>query len=47
MTKCPEVDWDLSYKFKGTKGSFLRCYDIDRDATYTLFTKKLKAFADR
>ena len=47
VTKCPEVDWDLSYKFKGTKGSILRCYDIDRDATYVLFNKKLKTFADK
>ena len=37
VTECPEVDWDLSYKFKSTKGSILRCYDIDRDATYALF----------
>ena len=43
VTKCPEVDWDLSYQFKGTKGSILRCYDIDRDATYALFNKKLKS----
>ena len=47
MTKCPEVDRDLSYKYKGAKGSILRCYDIDRDATHVLFTKKLKTLADR
>ena len=47
VTECPEVDWDLSYKFKSTKGSILRCYDIDRDATYALFKKKLKTFADK
>ena len=47
VTACPEVDWDLSYKFKGTKGSILRCYDINRDATYALFNKELKAFADK
>ena len=47
VTKCPEVDWDLSYQFKGTKGLILRCYDIDRDATYALFNKELKAFADK
>ncbi|OHB79703.1 MAG: hypothetical protein A2Z25_03130 [Planctomycetes bacterium RBG_16_55_9] len=47
VTACPEVDWDLSYKFNGTKGSILRCYDIDRDATYALFTKKLKTLADK
>jgi hypothetical protein len=47
VTKCPEVDWDLSYEFKGTKGSILRCYDIDRDATYILFNKKLETLADK
>ena len=47
VTACPEVDWDLSYQFKGTKGSILRCYDIDRDATFTLFNKKLKTFAGK
>jgi len=47
VVKCPEVDWDLSYQFKGNKGSILRCYDIDRDATYALFNRKLKAFADK
>jgi inosine-uridine nucleoside N-ribohydrolase len=47
VTKCPEVDWDLAYKFNRTKGSILRCYDIDRDLTYQLFHKKLKAHADR
>lgn len=47
VTKCPEVDWDLSYKFKDTKGSILRCYDIDRDATYALFGKKLKTLAEK
>ncbi|MFC1633309.1 nucleoside hydrolase [Planctomycetota bacterium] len=47
VAACPEVDWDLSYKFKGTKGSILRCYDIDRDGTYALFNKKLKAFTGK
>ncbi|MHC4518458.1 MAG: nucleoside hydrolase [Planctomycetota bacterium] len=40
---CPEVDWDLAYKFKNTKGKILRCYDIDRDRTYALVHRKLKA----
>jgi inosine-uridine nucleoside N-ribohydrolase len=43
VTKCPDVDWDLAYKFKGTKGKILRCYDIDRDLTYKLFHQKLKS----
>ena len=43
VVDCPEVDWDLAYKFKNTKGKILRCYDIDRDATYALFHRKLKA----
>jgi inosine-uridine nucleoside N-ribohydrolase len=45
VVDCPEVDWDLSYKFKGTKGRILRCYDIDRDGTYALLHRKLKAWA--
>lgn len=45
VVACPEVNWDLNYQFKDTKGTILRCYDIDRDATYALFTKKLKTFA--
>jgi len=42
---CPEVDWFLDYKHKGTKGKILRCYDIDRDKTFALFYDKLKAHA--
>lgn len=40
---CPEVDPDLSYKFKGTKGKILRCYYIDRDLTFRLLYDKLKS----
>ena len=47
VTDCPEVDWDLTYKFRGTKGSILRCYDVNRDATYALLHKKLRAWADK
>jgi len=43
MTVCPEVDWDLSYHFKGTLGSILRCYHLDRDAAFGLLYEKLKA----
>jgi hypothetical protein len=39
---CPEVDWDLSYKFKGTKGKILRCFDINRDKTFQLLYSKLR-----
>ena len=42
-TDCPEVDWDLSYRFKGTLGSILRCYHIDRDATFPLLYNNLTA----
>jgi purine nucleosidase len=41
-TNCPDVDWDLAYKFNGTKGSILRCYDINRDLTYQLLHQKLR-----
>lgn len=42
VVKCPEVDWDLRYRFKDTKGSILRCKDIDRDGTFALFRKRLQ-----
>ncbi len=42
VTPCPEVDWDLSYHFKGTMGSILRCYHVDRDATFALLYERLK-----
>jgi len=42
VVQCPDVDWDLAYKFNGTKGSILRCYDIDRDRTFELFQRKLQ-----
>lgn len=44
IVDCPEVDWDLSYKFKKTKGKILRCYDIDRDSTFELLEQKLSAW---
>lgn len=40
---CPEVDPDMSYKFKGTKGKILRCYFIDRDKTFKLLYDELKS----
>ena len=39
---CPEVDPDLSYIFKGTKGKILRCYHIDRDQTFQMFYDRLQ-----
>jgi inosine-uridine nucleoside N-ribohydrolase len=42
IVKCPDVDWDLAYKFNGTKGSILRCRDINRDRTFELFRRKLQ-----
>jgi purine nucleosidase len=43
VTGCPEVDPDLSYRFKGTKGSILRCASIRRDAAFKLLYDRLKA----
>ena len=44
---CPEIDPDLTYKFKGTKGKILRCYHIDRDQTFELLYDKLKSHYPR
>jgi len=41
VTACPEVDWDLSYRFTGKLGSILRCYHIDRDRTFDLLYRRL------
>jgi inosine-uridine nucleoside N-ribohydrolase len=43
-TECPEVDWDLTYKFKGTLGSILRCYHVDRDRTFALLYERLRRY---
>jgi len=47
VADCPEVEWDLDYKFAGEKGKILRCYDVDRDGTYALLKEKLKAHAGK
>ena len=47
VADCPEVEWDLAYKFNKTKGKILRCYDVDRDGTYALLEKKLRSHADK
>ena len=44
VVHCPEVDWDLSYRFKNTKGRILRCKDIDRDKTFALLNDRLRRF---
>lgn len=40
---CPEVNWDLAYQFKRTKGKILRCADIDRIKTFALLEDSLKS----
>jgi len=47
VVHCPEVDWDLAYKHRKTKGKILRCYDIDRDKTMQLLHAKLKTWPER
>ena len=44
VTECPEVDWDLDYQFKGTLGSILRCYHVDRDRTFGLLYERLRRY---
>lgn len=41
VVSCPEVGWDLAYRFRDTKGRILRCADIHRDGTFALLTRKL------
>jgi purine nucleosidase len=43
VTECPEVGWDLSYRFSGKMGSIQRCYHVDRDRTFQLLYDKLRA----
>ena len=42
VAECPEVGWDLDYRFKGTLGSILRCYHVDRDRTFQLLYDRLR-----
>ena len=44
VVECPEVDWDLTYRFKDTKGQILRCKDVDRDKTFALLGDRLRRF---
>jgi hypothetical protein len=41
VVECPEVGYDLSYRFRGGLGSLLRCYDVDRDRAFGLLFEKL------
>jgi inosine-uridine nucleoside N-ribohydrolase len=43
VVDCPEVNWDLAYRHKKTKGKILRCYDIDRGGTMDLLYSRLQA----
>ena len=43
VAECPEVGWDLAYRFSGTLGRILRCYHVDRDRTFGLLYDKLAA----
>lgn len=45
VASCPEVDWDLSYRFTDKLGSILRCYHVDRDRTFELLLSRLRAAA--
>jgi purine nucleosidase len=42
VVDCPEVNWDLAYQFKRTKGKILRCGNIDRAKTFQLFEESLR-----
>lgn len=44
VVECPEVNWDLDYQFKNSKGKILRCKDIDRDKTFALMNQRLREF---
>ena len=44
VVDCPEVDHDLSYRFKNSRGKILRIYHVDRDKTFQLLYDKLAAF---
>ena len=42
-TACPDVERDITYQFRGTKGSILRCYHVDRDGAFGLLYDRLRA----
>ena len=41
QTPCPEVGWDLQYRFTGNMGEILRCYHIDCPATFRLLFDRM------
>ncbi len=43
VTPCPEVGWDLGYRFTDKLGAILRCYHVDRDRTFELLYRRLAA----
>jgi hypothetical protein len=44
VVDCPDVDHDVTYRFNGTRGKILRCYDVDRDKTFQLLFQKLETY---
>ena len=41
-TACPEVGWDLGYRFTGEMGDILRCYHIDCEGTFQLLFDRMR-----
>jgi inosine-uridine nucleoside N-ribohydrolase len=41
---CPEVHWDLTYRFTGRLGRILRCYHIDCRRTFDLLFEAMRRF---
>jgi hypothetical protein len=44
VVACPEIHWDLSYRFKKDIGQILRCRDIDRDRTFEMLYRRMRQF---
>jgi inosine-uridine nucleoside N-ribohydrolase len=42
VTEAPEIGPDLTYQFKGTLGSILRCYHIDRNGTMNMLFERMR-----
>ena len=47
VVDCPDVEKNLDYAFRGTKGRILRCKDVDRDGTFALLRSKLEEHYSR
>jgi purine nucleosidase len=43
-TEAPEIGADMTYQFKGTLGSILRCYHVDRNRTFALLFDKMRQY---